>query len=159
VGEGRRLVSYVGIIREGTIKTRALVRTDAGLFYTWKSDNGNIKVLREYGEAMAPTLELEIATERQVVVGRNNRGELGADSVAVEFHGVVQKGKNNIRVLVKSDRYYTGTVPSKGFDDSLSRGQVITIDMRTMSPAREDQIAAGFGTGKLRRASKGKKDS
>jgi hypothetical protein len=147
-------VRFIGIVRAGEANTRLLVQAGDGLFYTWKGSNEKVKKIQASGCFSCTVGDLELATEQQVAVGRNNRGTLDAGAVSMKFHGLIQRGKIHFRVLVSdpgSGSYYTAVIPAGDLPDP---GSVISVDRRRVFEARGDQIAAGNGFGKLRRASK-----
>jgi hypothetical protein len=147
-------VQYVGIVRAGEVNSRLLVQAGDGFFYTWKGSNEKVKEIQDAGRFSCDACDLELATEQQVSIGRNHRGTLDAVSVSVKFHGLIQRGKIHFRVLVSdpgSGFYYTVVIP---VGDLPEPGSLISVDRRQLFEARDDQIAAGNGLGKLRRASR-----
>jgi hypothetical protein len=152
---GTLTVKLVGVIRSGTANSRVLVQALDGLYYTWKVPGDRLSRLQNVQDFQVSSDDLEMATEQQVLVGRNNRGAIHAGSVRMEFHGLIQRGKINYRVLVSEPgkkEYFTADVPVM---DLPERGGLIEVDRRGVFDAREDQVAAGLGTGKLRRNRRG----
>jgi hypothetical protein len=141
-------VEFVGYVRKSSIHSRALV-CSAGLYYTWKDATPVVEAVVAAGGADLDSCLLTVATNRQVVMGRNNGGRTGVDYASVSFCGVIQRCKKNMRVLVCSgDVYYTVPV---SVESVLERGSLISVDRRKMKEARQDQIDAGLGKGTLKR--------
>jgi hypothetical protein len=144
-------IQFVGYLKSGSKNARILVRSESGRFYVWKGSRVKIEQMRREGFLIVATGELELASEKQVASGRATGGRTSVPDVPVEFWGVVHPGKVYTLVLVRQEGYKVGKVRTEGFDVELPRGTVISIDHRTLSPAREDHIEAGLGQGKLRR--------
>lgn len=149
-------VDFSGVVRMGGTNCRVLIRAEDGLFYTWKIPVKRLQAIQGVGGFQVPANELEIATVQQILVGRGNRGSVHVGSVQMQFWGLVQKGKKNLRVLVKEpggDLYSTAVIP---VGELPARGGLITVDQRQVFEARADQIAAGLGVGKLKRSQRKK---
>jgi hypothetical protein len=139
------------MVRFGPVNSRVLVQAEDGLFYVWRVSSKRLPGLPDGGSLLVSADELEMATDLQVVIGRHNRGVIPVGSVEVQFHGVVQRGKRNFRVLVTEvggKEYLTAVVP---VGDLPEKGGLIKVDRRQVFEARDDQVAAGLGVGKLRR--------
>jgi hypothetical protein len=142
-------VQFVGIVRTGGVNSRILVQAGDGLYYVWKGSNEAVRRIQSEGHFACTFGDLELASEIQVSVGRGNRGTVDAGSMGVKYRGLVRRGKMHFRVLVSdmvSGEYFTVIIP---VGDLPELGSVISVDRRCMFEAREDQIAAGLGTGKL----------
>jgi hypothetical protein len=157
---GELTVDFIGVVRTGSENCRVLVRADDGLFYTWKIPISGLQSLKGTGGFEVPADELELATEKQIVVGRGNQGVIHVGSAQMRFVGLIQKGKKNFRVLVTEpdgwECFLTAVVPVGELPPS---GGLITVDRRQVFEARADQIAAGTGVGKLKRSSRKKEES
>ena len=148
---GQLTVGFVGVVRFGAVNTRVLVRAEDGLFYVMRVPGTKLSWLERAGSFPVSVDELEMATERQVVAGRGSQGFVSAGSAQATFHGVVWRGKKNTRVLVSGlgdCGYFTAVVPAGELPE---RGGVITVDRRRVFRARDDQVAAALGEGRLRR--------
>jgi hypothetical protein len=150
-------VRFVGVIRDGGVNSRVLVRAEDGFFYVWRVSSREVVGLRGAGVCSVPAGELELASEQEVVVGRDAFGKASVGSVRVEFCGVVGRGKTNFRALVLEpggSRYCTVVIP---VGDLPEKGSLVEVSQRLMSDAREDQIEAGLGLGRLRRGPRRKR--
>jgi hypothetical protein len=144
-------VSFVGVIRSGGVNSRVLVRGEDSLFYVWRVPEERVLGLKQAVGFQAPAEELEMATEREVVMGRANWGVVSLGSVEVQVAGIIRKGKKNFRVLVVEpgvEGYKTAILP---VDGCPVVGGMVRVDRRLVFEAREDQVAAGLGVGTLKR--------
>jgi hypothetical protein len=149
-------VNFVGVVRSGGVNSRVLVQGEDGLFYVWRVPEERVSGLRQEGSFQAPAVELEMATEQQVFIGRANWGVVSVGRVAVRVVGVIRRGKKNLRALVVEpgvEGYKTAILPVDGLSEE---GGLARVDRRLVFEAREDQVAAGLGVGKLKRGSKRK---
>jgi hypothetical protein len=144
----------------GSTNCRVLLRAEDGLFYTWVVSKEKLQAVQGTGGFQVPMGELEIATVQQILVGRGNRGVVHVGSEQMRFVGLIQKGKKNLRVLVTGldgwEDFFTAVIP---VGELPPRGGLITVDRRQVFKAREDQIAAGTGVGKLKRSPRRKAGS
>jgi hypothetical protein len=143
---------FVGYVRKSFITSRALVRV-SGFYYTWKGLTSLMVLAEQSGEVEVDTSELEVATDRQVVVGRN-RDSVAGGSVSAIVYGVVQECKVHKRLLVKfgdCESFYTVQVP---VGEDSTKGSVVSVNRRKAVLARTDQVDAGLGQGTLRRKRK-----
>jgi len=151
------IVSYIGLIKKNSQESKVLVLSKAGRYYVWTALHEKVDSIRIAGGGEVPNLELEIATERQVDIGRGNMWVPNASQVMfqVEFHGIVSGGQVNKRVLVKLSGVWSTVVVPAEVANGATVGDMITVDQRLISPARGDQISAGLGDGTLRRVRRG----
>jgi hypothetical protein len=144
----------------GSANCRVLLRAEDGFFYTWVASKEKLQEFQGTEEIQVPLNELEIATVLQILVGRGNRGVVHVGSEQMRFVGLIQKGKKNLRVLVTGldggKNFFTAVVP---VGELPPRGGLITVDRRQVFEAREDQIAAGTGVGKLKRSPRKKAET
>jgi hypothetical protein len=150
-------VQFVGVIRDGGVSSRVLVRAEDGFFYVWRTSSKRALGFRDAGVFSVPAGELELASEREALIGRGVSGKVSVGSMMVEFCGVVSRGKTNFRALVLEpggSHYYTVVIPA---GDLPERGSLIEASQRLMFDAREDQIEAGLGLGRLRRGPRRKR--
>ena len=149
-------VSFEGMIRKNKDTSKALVLSAHGRYYVWTAANEDIEKLRVTNNGEVPNGQLELANEHQVEIGR---GILRASDVCqmarVVFHGIVSGGKNKRRILVtlpgdKLLSWYTTVING---DEALGlvTGDEVSVDGRSVSPARPDHVAAGLGLGTLER--------
>jgi hypothetical protein len=144
-------VEFVGYIRKSTLNSRALLKL-CGLYYTWKDVTSVVSEAEKARFFDVDSSVLMAATDRQVVVGRNNREKLDGVLVEVLFCGVIQKCKKNMRLLVRDGmNYYTVPVP---VGDVPVVDEILVVDKRKMLVARQDQIDMGLGRGTLKRKRK-----
>jgi hypothetical protein len=147
-------VKFEGVIRGGKSVVRLLVSSDEGYFYVWNTFLDKSQELRRLGSLDVLEGELELAKENDIYVGHGLGAENGIfESVTqrVTYVGVVSGGKVSKRVLVFCDGgYRTAVVPVEALVGVVS-GSEIEVDSRTLAVARDDQVAAGMGSGKLRR--------
>jgi hypothetical protein len=144
-------VSFVGVIRSGGVNSRVLVQGEDSLFYVWRVPEERVPGLRQASGFQAPAAELELATEREVVMGRAKWGVVSLGSAEVQVAGVIRKGKKNVRALVLEpgvEGYKTAILPVDGCPEV---GGLVAVDRRMVFEAREDQVAAGLGVGTLKR--------
>jgi hypothetical protein len=147
-------VRFVGVIRDGGVNSRVLTQAADGLFYVWRTSSRDVQGLRSAGMFSVSGDELELASEQQVLVGRDTSGKVSVGSLEVEYHGLVRRGKTNLRVLVTEpggSQYFTAVIPVGELPEP---GAVFEVSRHCVSDAREDQIEAGLGVGKLRRVSR-----
>jgi len=145
------VVRYVGIVKRGASFTLALGQSERGSYYVWSGakDLG----LSAGDKADVPIHALSLATEQQIAVGRSSPCGLDVRHFEAEYQGVVSRGKKNSRVLVKADgQWFTGVVAAESLE-GVAVGGTISLDRRTLSPARADQVDAGLGLGTLQRKS------
>jgi hypothetical protein len=145
------VVEFVGCVRRGTVNSRALVRY-LGTCYTWKGTVLEVDRAAGVGTLEVDSGDLEVATNKQIVMGRNSRGRAESSDVEVMVCGVVQRCRLTMRLLVEfpvgSKEMYTISVP---VSDGVVAGGIMTADSRRLDRARDDQVDAGLGRGKLRR--------
>ena len=142
--------TYIGLIKKNKEESKALVQSVNGVFYVWTAPH---EIVKYFQRGILPPTELELATERQIEVGRGNLWVPNSSLVMVnvKFHGIVSGGKVSKRVLINFENsWFTYVLPS---DEvlSLKVGDSIRIDRRYLEPARDDHISAGFGLGTLKR--------
>jgi len=146
-----RTYSYVGLIKKNSQVFKYLVVSDDGRYYVWTTTN---PYPRE--DVFIPSTELELANQRQIDAGRGGLWAPNSSRVLTPmiFHGVVSGGKVNKTILVRhqgvNPHYFIYAVPSDTLA-GLSVGDVVNVDIRKMSIARQDHIEAGLGNGTLRR--------
>jgi hypothetical protein len=144
-------VQFVGIIRDGGVNSRVLVQAEDGLYYAWRTSSRDALRARDVGVFSVSAEALELASEQDLLAGRDVLGKVPVGSVQVVAQGVVSRGKANLRLLVLEpggSQYYTVVVPVK---DAPESGSLFEADKRSLAVARTDQIEAGLGLGTLRR--------
>jgi len=150
------IYSYVGLIKKNSHVSKVLVVSEEGRYFVWTTNNssGGNFLLRE--GMNIPSNELVLADQRQINAGRGELWVPNSSRVlcAMVFHGVVSGGKTSKTILVKhldtNPHFFIYRVPS-GVALALSVGDIVQVDTRNMSIARQDQIEAGLGNGRLRR--------
>jgi len=145
---------YVGLIKGNSLTSQVLVQSTDGKFYVWKANNERLEVFNHDGDVIRGS-ELTLATTRQIEVGRGTVWSPNQSKVMLEvyYYGVVSGGKSKKTILVgrlKPPGWFITTIPSDSLV-CLMAGDLIRVDFRKLSPAREDHVKAGLGYGKLKR--------
>jgi hypothetical protein len=144
-------VTFVGYVRKSEIHSRALVLA-SGMYYTWKDKTSEVVKAEQERSFILDSELLEFATDHQVIIGRNNSFLSRDVVVTVTVCGEIQRGKNNVRLLVRqNESYFTVAVP---VESDYEKDKTILVDKRKMTEARSDQISAGLGKGTLKRKRK-----
>jgi len=148
-------VFYVGLVKKGHVNSKILVSSPTGRFYIWTASNEEVDKFRIGCSGEVPNGSLVLANERQINIGRGNLWVPNASQVMVkvEFYGIVSGGQLNKRVLVKrldEQGWFTVVLPFS-VAETANKGDILNVDMRALSPARDDHIAAAFGRGTLQR--------